>query len=381
MILHVIDNLFPESGGPPTVVIEFARHQAKSGRKVAVAVARAQRTEQSRADLAERWKGLDIELIDLGSVSHASPADALNAAIDRLQPRVIHIHCMWESIVRKTASIAASRGIPYVVSTHGMLHPYALGQKRLKKWVYLTLFSTIVSRASELFSLNREEADYVASRFKVRSSVLANGVDVGEYASASPEAFFDKFPQFRTQPFILFVGRIHPIKGIDNLIRSFGEARKQGLRLDLAIVGPDDGCKPDIVALVAQLGLEANVHFLGGMFGGLKRSAFAACTIFAHRPRFEGFGITVVEGMAAGKPVVTTVECKLDGAAEANAIHLAADSDGGFASALLETANDSTAAAALGRRAQQWVQQTLDWEALALKADASYSAAAQGKTR
>ena len=381
MILHVIDNLFPESGGPPTVVIEFARHQARSGRRVAVACGKALRTAQSREDLADRWKGLEIELIDLGSAEHASAAEAFEATIKRLKPRVIHIHCMWEPLVRRSAAIARRNGVPYVISTHGMLHPYALAQKRLKKWVYLTLFGSMISGSEEMFSLNREEAAHVASRFKVKSSVFPNGVEVAEYASADPALFLTKFPQFKAKPFILFVGRIHPIKGIDNLVRSFALARKNGLTHDLAVVGPDDGCKTDIVALVHELGVDAHVHFRGGMFGKLKRSAFAACSIFSHRPRFEGFGITVVEGMAAGKPVVTTAECKLDGAAEANALRMAPDTDEGFAAALLEVASNTRYATELGGRAQDWVRQTLDWEALAAKADESYSAAAARGSR
>lgn len=375
MILHVIENLFPESGGPPTVVIEFARHQARSGRKVAVICNRGPRKPEQRAALMEMWRGLPIDFTDFSLLDPADRRGAMDQQLDRLQPKIIHIHCMWESFVRTTAAKARRRGVPYVLSTHGMLHPYVLAQKRLKKWVYLTLFPQIIGGARELYSLNREEADYVAKRFGCRSSVLANGIDASEYSHASPNLFLEKFPQFTNQSFILFVGRIHPIKGIDQLIRSYSHARARGCTHALVIAGPDDGCKAEIDALIDSLALREHVHLVGGLFGEIKRSAFSACSVFAHRPRFEGFGITVVEGMAAGKPVVTTKECKLDGAGEAGALCVAPDTDDGFAEALLRYTTNHVAAHDLGTRAQAWVRQNLDWEALARFADESYAKA------
>jgi glycosyltransferase involved in cell wall biosynthesis len=300
----------------------------------------------------------------------------MDRQLERLQPKIIHIHCMWESFVRTTAANARRRSLPYVISTHGMLHPYAIAQKRLKKWAYLTLFPQIIGGARELYSLNREEAAYVAKRFHCKSSVLANGIDAAEYSRATPDLFYERFPQFAHKSFILFVGRIHPIKGIDQLIRSYGLARSQGCDHQLVIAGPDDGCKAEIDALVDTLSLREHVHLVGGLFGEIKRSAFAACSVFAHRPRFEGFGITVVEGMAAGKPVVTTKECKLDGAGEAGALCVAPDTDEGFAEALVRVTRETVAARMLGAHAQAWVRTNLDWEALARVADESYAKAA-----
>lgn len=376
MILHVIENLFPESGGPPTVVIEFARHQARSGRRVAVICNRGPRKPEQRAALMETWRGLPIDFTDFSLLDASSRSGAMDRQLERLQPKIIHIHCMWESFVRTTAANARRRSLPYVISTHGMLHPYAIAQKRLKKWAYLTLFPQIIGGARELYSLNREEAAYVAKRFHCKSSVLANGIDAAEYSRATPDLFYERFPQFAHKSFILFVGRIHPIKGIDQLIRSYGLARSQGCDHQLVIAGPDDGCKAEIDALVDTLSLREHVHLVGGLFGEIKRSAFAACSVFAHRPRFEGFGITVVEGMAAGKPVVTTKECKLDGAGEAGALCVAPDTDEGFAEALVRVTREPVAARMLGAHAQAWVRTNLDWEALARVADESYAKAA-----
>ena len=379
MILHVIDNLYPESGGPPTVAIEFVRQQARMGRRIAVLITNAPRRPDQRALLAERWKGLDIEYIVLEELPRSERASAARAHIDRLAPRVIHIHCMWEALVRQVAAHARRRRIPYVLSTHGMLHPYALAQKRWKKWAYLQLFGALVRGAGELYALNREEAEYIEHRFRRPSSVLANGIVVEDYAAAETGMFRARVPAIGDRPFILFVGRLHPIKGIDKLIRSYAYARARGLALELVVVGPNECQQPELEELAGELGIADHVHFPGGMFGPEKRDGFAACALFAHRPRFEGFGITVVEGLAAGRPVVTTRECKLDGAAEAGALRQAEDTDEAFGEALLEVAASPDGGRALGAIGRRWVEDNLSWESLVLRAEASYERACSGR--
>jgi glycosyltransferase involved in cell wall biosynthesis len=375
MILHVIDNLYPESGGPPTVAIELVRQQAIMGKKVALLCTHAPRKPEQRALLAERWHGLDIEYIVLDDLTEGGVRGA-RAAMDRLQPEIVHIHCMWEALVRQMAAYAKKRGAPFVLSTHGMLHPYALAQKRFKKLAYLTIFPGIVRGAGELFALNREEALYITERFGRPASVLANGIAVDDYAKPECGLFRSRLPAIGQRPFVLFVGRLHPIKGIDKLMRSYAHARAKGLDLELVLVGPDDGERGSLEALARELGLADHIHFTGGLFGLEKRDAFAACSIFAHRPRFEGFGITVVEGLASGKPVVTTRECKLDGSAEAGALRMAEDSD-----ALLEIAQSADNGRALGMRGQEWARANLGWEALVEQAGAAYGRVVAASSR
>lgn len=378
MILHLIENLFPESGGPPTVVIEFARHQALSGRKVAILCNRGPARPEQHEALMRAWEGAPIDYTDISRLPPDRRSGALEREIARLDPKVMHIHCMWEAFVRHSAAIARRRRVPYVLSTHGMLHPYVLGQKRLKKWAYLTLFPQILGGASEVFALNRQEADYVTRRFGRKSSVLPNGIVTDTYASATPEPFLNKYPVLRGRPFILFLGRIHPIKGVDQLVRSFAIARRMGMQHDLVVVGPENGGGEQLQQAIRECQVGPHVHLLGGIFGSEKLSGFAAASIVAHRPRFEGFGIAVVEGLAAGRPVVTTAECRLDGAEEAGALVVAPDTDEGFANALLKVASDAAYADTLARSGQRWAREFLSWERLAIRADCSYAEAMAG---
>lgn len=374
MIVHVIDDLLPESGGPTTVVVELARHQALAGLRVGVICRRAPTGGRESPSLRAAWSGLDIAFQEL------NPNEGLRRRNQRLastlqewRPSVLHLHCMWERLVRDAAIKARRLGVPWVLSTHGMLHRQAIGSGWLKKYVYLSIFGQHLKGAGEVLTLNQEETDFVKSRFHVFSSVLPNGIDASRYQLSSESDFQQRFPHLATTRNILFMGRLNPIKGIDLLISAFGKAVSDGLPHQLLLVGPNGGSESQLREQVATMGLGNRVHFLGPLFGEAKYSAFKSCEMFAHRPRFEGFGLTIVEAMASGKPVVTTPECKLDDAAAAEALVMAPNTDEGFAGALNDLAQNAARRRELGVRAMDWAREKCDWPSVVRQASAAYA--------
>jgi glycosyltransferase involved in cell wall biosynthesis len=371
VIVHVITNLHAASGGPTTAVVELARAQAGTGEPVRVIV------DEAPADvkpILSRWAARDVAIA--GSAGATPGARQTRAQIVRLlrdlRPRVVHLHGIWDPILRRTASACAELGLPWVVSSHGMLHPFTLGQGALKKRAYLALFPSLLGRARAIFTLNAEEADCVRRRSGVPAIVAPTGIDPAPYDRTPDGAFARSVPGLDGTPFILFLGRLDEIKGVDLLLASYAEAVAAGMRADLVLAGPDFGAERGLRALTHRLGLAERVHFVGPLSGDRKHAALAECALFAHRPRYEGFGIAVVEAMAAGRPVVTTAACRLDGAAEAGAIRLAADRTETFAKALVDLADDQEVRRAFGSQAQAWVRHELAWPAALARIERGY---------
>jgi len=376
-ILHVIEDLKPESGGPTTVVVELARQQAVSGDRVSVLCLEGPGKPEQRAHLETSWRSAGVQLLEVGSMGTQRQA-AVASAIRDARPDMIHLHGVWSSLLRWSAAEARKRGVQYVVSTHGMLHPDVLKHGKLKKWVYLTLFRRFLGGASELLALNEEERAYLATRFDRPSSVLANGINVSDYRSATGTGFLSEHPELLNTSFALFVGRLHAIKGIDQLTRSFAYARGRGLKSHLVVAGPDSGERAALQTLASELGVGDTVHFVGPLYGASKLSALAACSMFVHRPRFEGFGLSVLEALATGRPVITTHRCRLDGAEQAGALRIAEDTDAAFGEAMLAVERDPALATVLASRAAAWARERFDWTQVGRDAEAVYARAGAG---
>jgi glycosyltransferase involved in cell wall biosynthesis len=373
VIVHVITNLHAASGGPTTAVVELAREQAGTGEAVRVIV---DESPSDAAPILARWSGRDVAIAGaMGLMLGARQSRSqLVYGLRDLRPRIVHLHGVWDPILRRAASACNELGLPWVVSSHGMLHPFTLGQGALKKRVYLRLFPRLLGRARTIFTLNAEEADCVRRRFGVPAIVAPTGINPAPYERTPDGVFARSVPGLDGTPFILFLGRLDEIKGVDLLLASYAEAVAAGMRADLVLAGPDFGAERALRALTHRLGLAERVHFVGPLSGDRKHAALAECALFAHRPRYEGFGIAVVEAMAAGRPVVTTAACRLDGAAEAGAIRLADDQTGAFAKAIITLADDGEVARALGSRARAWVRRELAWPAILGRAELGYRA-------
>jgi glycosyltransferase involved in cell wall biosynthesis len=106
---------------------------------------------------------------------------------------------------------------------------------------------------------------------------------------------------------VLYVGRLHRIKGIDVLIRATGRVLSQGHTIQTVIVGPDsDGYGRLLRSLAAELGIEEHVDFAGYVDERQKWLLQSACDIAVLPSSFEGFGQSLIQAMARGKPVIAT---------------------------------------------------------------------------
>jgi glycosyltransferase involved in cell wall biosynthesis len=224
----------------------------------------------------------------------------------------VHIHGLWEASTNVAAVTARKLGIPYIVSAHGMLEPWALRNHRLRKLFYSFLIeSHNVRRAAGLHALSNAEARQFI-RFGARTSiaVIPNGVDIP--ASTNESLFLDSFPHLRGKRILLFLSRLHPKKGVDLLLNAWTEISSNFPGAHLVLAGPDfDDTRAALEHMVAAKKLQSSVTFAGMLRDNLKWSAFASSECFVLPSHSEGLSVSILEAMGMGLPVIVTWPCNM----------------------------------------------------------------------
>ena len=232
--------------------------------------------------------------------------DALLASTD-----VLHVHGPWDLGNLQLAAAARRRGVPYVLTLHGMLDDWSMAQKWLKKRLFLALVGRrFLARAARVHCTAESELTQ-SSRFLRPCSgvVIPYLVDLARWDQRQgAESASVHFPQLRRdQPRILFLSRLHPKKGAELLIAAAGKLQAEGLAFQLIIAGPGDpGYVAQLQQLVRDNGIESRVLFPGMVRGAAKIALYRACDVYVLPTSQENFGLVLIEALASEAPVITT---------------------------------------------------------------------------
>ncbi len=224
----------------------------------------------------------------------------------------VHIHGLWEQSTIEACRAASAAGKPYVLSAHGMLERWALRNKRWKKLLYAALIerSNVRGAACRIALTEAEARDYERFGCAGPVAIIPNGVSLPEQRNAEP--FFAEYPELRGRRLILFLGRLHPKKGVDLLLQAWTEVAPRHRDAHLVIAGPDsEGTRAQLKAVVAEHTLEGQVTFTGMLRDEKKWSALAAAEAFTLPSHSEGLSMSVLEAMGMGLPVIVTRQCNL----------------------------------------------------------------------
>ena len=213
-------------------------------------------------------------------------------------PDILHDNGMWLWHNHRLAGLAARRGVPRVVSARGMLEPWSMNNKKWKKDAAWRLYQRRdLLRAQRLHATAEAEAQNIGHLgLGVPICTIPNGVDVPEAAVGASRT---------GSKTALFLGRVHPKKGLLMLVAAWARVRPEGWRLK--IVGPDEGGhRAQVEQAVATAGLGETISFAGPLDGEAKASAFFEASFFVLPTYSENFGIAIAEALAHGLPVLTT---------------------------------------------------------------------------
>lgn len=277
-VLVTATSLRPAYGGPAYSVSRLAAALADAGATVGLWSA-----DDSPAAGAVRWL-----------------RTPLRNAFAAFAPDVVHDNGLWRAHNHRVADLAREAGLPRVVSTRGMLEPWAVRHKRWKKAAAWRLYQRRdLDRAAILHATASEEADNLrALALQPPIRAIANGVDLPTLPPAAP----DLGDGARVA---LFIGRIHPVKGLPMLIEAWARARPAGWRL--VIAGPDEaGHRREVAAAVAAHGLADVVSFPGTVADAAKTALLQSAALVVAPSLSESFGMAIAEALAHATPVLTT---------------------------------------------------------------------------
>lgn len=273
--------------------------------------------------------------------------------------------------------------VPYIMTPHGMLEPWALAYKSWKKNFYFNLLEKpAFRRASAIQILASSEAKQVERlNLKAPVAIVPNGIHKQDFeALSNPEIFYQQFPHTRNKTLIIFLGRIDPKKGLDLLATAFAKVHSQFSQTHLILAGPDNiGFSRVAENYFAQAGCLDAVTFTGMLTGSLKNAALAAASIYVAASYSEGFSISVLEGMAAKLPCVITKGCNFPEAATRQAALVVDINADKIADGLIWCLANPQQAKLMGDRARQLIFEKYTWEQIASQMEEVYTSILQHK--
>ncbi|HHK75088.1 MAG TPA: glycosyltransferase [Rhizobiales bacterium] len=272
--------------------------------------------------------------------------------------QIMHNHSLWMLPNLYPAQAVRGTSCKLVVSPRGTMSARALKQSGwLKKIVRPFLYEPPVRAASAFHATSEQEyKDIRRHGLHQPVAILPNGVDIPQMPSR----------QSNQKKKLLFLGRIHPIKGIDNLLRAWCSVEERYPDWRLEIVGPDNREHlPQMKQLANELGLK-NCRFAGPLYGGDKLKAYQQADLYVLPTHSENFGMTVAEALAAGTPAIVTKGAPWQGLERENCGWWIDIGVGPLAAVLDEAlAKSPQELAAMGEKGRKWMKRDFSWAKIA----------------
>ena len=222
---------------------------------------------------------------------------------------LIHSHGLWTDANRMAMALARSRRLPHVLTPCGMLAPGALRHRWWKKTPIRLWFQTRALREANCLQAQSELEYQHIRRFGLPNPVAIIPAAVPGPPAHGPTAehFRSAFPIGSSPKVVLYLGRLHAVKGLERLIEAWSRLRPSSEEWVLVLAGPDEaGFEATLRAQITAAGCGDSVLFTGCLDNQQKWSALAAAELFVMPSDFENFAISIVEAMMAQLPVITT---------------------------------------------------------------------------
>ncbi|MDE2451213.1 MAG: glycosyltransferase [Gammaproteobacteria bacterium] len=315
-VLQVISSMSRLRGGPTVAVLNTLEALGRRG-VVVDALATDDDGIEGRLDVpVDRFvdfEGQQVRFFPRQTLKYAFSAPLQRWLHDNIRRYdIVHTHELFSFAPLAAARFARAAGIPYVMTPHGALDTWGMRHKsRIVKAASIRLVEgpLMATAAAVNFMTPLEQSRAARHGLSFRPMVLPVGVvDLAEPQQTTMEPIDGLLGD--TRRMILFLARLHPIKGADTLLRAYAALEDSDSVLVFAGGGPPSMVE-SLRHLASQLGLDGRVRWLGFTAGAGKRWLLSQAQLFALPSASENYGIAAIEAMHAGLPVIVTTGCGL----------------------------------------------------------------------
>jgi len=230
---------------------------------------------------------------------------ALAAKLD-----LVHSHGLWTDVHRLAGHIARARELPHLLAPCGMLAPGALQRHWWKKILVKLWFQQQVLHEAKCLHAKSSKEYEDLRRLGLRNpiAIIANPIARPTHSiEMSSERFRQTHSIAESKHVLLFLGRLHPVKGLPRLLQAWSALHNFHSTWTLVLAGPgEETHRKEYESFAANLCCHDSVVFTGELDATRKWAALSAADLFVMPSDFENFGNSIVEAMLSGIPVITT---------------------------------------------------------------------------
>lgn len=359
-VLHTVSSLEHRASGITYCVEALVQEQSRQGLDVEVF---SLGKPYEKTICGANFRAFRPDLATIPMLRNFRYSRAMTTAVARAGAEIIHTHGLW-----MYPNIVRTRDAKFVITPHGMLTPEALKFSPFKKAVANAMFQTrAISAAAMLHATAKSEYDYIRQLgLRQPVAIIPSGIDIP-----------DLIPRSRTtepkKKEVLSLGRIHPVKGLDVLIKAWAGLADDAHDWRLRIIGPDEnGHAKELERLIQQLNLKS-VYIEPPVFGQEKTELMSQAQLFVLPSRSENFAMTVGESLAVGVPVIATKGAPWAGL-EAHACGWWVDHGHTALATALRTALllPDAERRAMGARGRAWMARDFGWGSVAERMTQAY---------
>lgn len=307
-VLHVIPSVSERSGGPAAAIVPMCRALRADGIDVLLATTSHGLT-RNLTDSVSDYKGVPARFFPVqagASFKYSRPLTSwLKSSVKDFD--VVHIHAVFNHASVAAAKECRRAGVPYIVRPLGTLDPWSMKQKASRKKIFWSLVGKRMLQGSAAVHYTAE-AEKKATEESLginHGRVIALGVEVK--GSEPIKKALDYFPVLGGQPYVLFLSRLDPKKNVEGLIDAFRSLKQDAWCLVIAGDGPRDY----VSTLKQKAGGSEKIIFTGWVEGEQKEALLRDAALFVLPSHQENFGLSVMEAMAHGVPVLVSPHVNL----------------------------------------------------------------------